>query len=93
MAVALVWYWREDYPRVLEVMEDAGSLQTTWKAWLRDAERLERKLMREGFGVVRVFLAPDEFIQWCKSENLAPIGSSRSRWASVKAKEVPAAEP
>ena len=88
MTVALVWYWREDYPRVLEGMEDPGSLQTTWKAWLRDAERLGRKLMREGFRVVRVFLAPDEF-----SSGASPRTSSRSRWASVKTKEVPAEEP
>ncbi len=82
--IGMVWYAREDYPRVLEIMEDAEDLQSTWDEWLKDAERVEQRLRREGHKVVRLRLLPDAFVGWCRSEGRTPNGSARSHWASVR---------
>ena len=45
-AVVIVWYSREDYKTVLEVMDDAESLPKTYNEWLGGAEKRVVKLLR-----------------------------------------------
>ena len=84
--VGLVWYRREDYPRVLQIMLDAEDLQESWNEWRRDARRVERELRRQGVPTSRVVLDPDTFLNWCAVRGLEPIASSRSAWASETAR-------
>ena len=84
----LVWYRRGDYPRILEVMEDASELHDTFDEWLRTAEDMERKLIEAGVRVVRAPLRPETFKDWCDREGKGCDGKARAEWASKFAQKV-----
>lgn len=49
-ALGMAWYRRQDYGRILEIMEDAHLLPPTFDKWLGKAEKLEsqqKKLLHE----------------------------------------------
>jgi hypothetical protein len=49
-AVGLVWYRREDCPRILKIMVDAHKLPPTFEGWLKRAEIGERTMVSQGRG-------------------------------------------
>lgn len=62
--VGLVWYRRADYARVLDMMADAAELPETFDAWKRQANKIERKLKREGIVTRHVTIDLDAFALW-----------------------------
>lgn len=84
-AVGIPWYFRQDYRRILEIMEDANLLPATYEAWLKAAEGLERRLKKEGHIVVRAEIDPDEFPRWCAAQGLPVDADARGRFANEAA--------
>jgi hypothetical protein len=80
--VGLAWYRREDYPRILEMMADRREMHDTYDEWLRDAERLEQRLVSDGHAVTHVTIDPEIFRSWCDQHNLKPVAKSRSRFVA-----------
>ena len=78
-SVGVPWYGREDYPRILAVMEDADTLAPTYEEWLMAAENNQAEARRVGVEVVRVPIEPDTFVRWC-----ADRGSPRTRASRVE---------
>jgi uncharacterized membrane protein len=62
----MVWYELEDYPRIQAVMEDGDRLPATYSQWRLNAEQGENQMRRKGHLVVRAYVRPDEFIEWCR---------------------------
>jgi len=81
-AVGMAWYCRQDYRRVLEIMEDADKLPATYDKWLKNAEAGERELKRRGHIVVRAIINPNEFIAWCWTRNLNIDAQARIQWGN-----------
>jgi predicted nucleotidyltransferase len=52
-AIGVGWYRREDWGRIRLICPDRDELQDTFDAWEADAEKVARKLKREGFVVAR----------------------------------------
>ena len=77
--VGVPWYSREDYPKILAIMEDAHTLAPTYESWLMAAENNEAEARRAGVRVVRVPLDPETFTRWC-----ADRGSPRTRASRVE---------
>lgn len=69
-AVGLPWYLRQDYPRILDIMEDAENLPATWFEWNKKAERHQRDAERQGHIVIRAVIDPDDFPDWCRTRGL-----------------------
>jgi hypothetical protein len=65
-ALALPWYARSDYPTLLKLFRDPDKLPTTYDAWLKRAEGVERQFRKAGFGVTRIWIRPVPFVAWCK---------------------------
>lgn len=80
--VGIGWYEREDYPRILEVMEDARLLPRTYNEFLEKAHLGERKLTSAGHRVVHAVIKPDEFVSWCRARNLKIDTHARQRWGN-----------
>lgn len=78
----LVWYRREDYARVLQVMADSDQLPPTWDKWFYAAEKGRRHLEKTGIVVERVYLDPDEFARWCEAGGLDVDAKARTRFAA-----------
>ena len=81
-AVGIGWYYRQDYRRILEIMEDADKLPATYDQWLKSAETGERELKRAGHIVVRAVIEPEEFLAWCRARGLNVDAKARMQWGS-----------
>lgn len=81
-AMGVAWYKPEDYPRILEVMEDAHLLPPTYEKWKYSAYKLESQAQRQGTVIIRAMIDPDEFVAWCASNNLKVDAQARMRFAS-----------
>jgi hypothetical protein len=84
--IALAWYRREDYPKILDVMADRSEMHDTYDEWLPSAERVERYLVSTGENVVRAFIDPEAFRAWCEQRGLRPVADTRTRYAIELAK-------
>ena len=90
--VALPWYIRGDYPALLKLFSDSYRLPTTYDAWLKRAEEVERKFQSGGFGVARIWVRPAPFATWCKERNVSPDQAARLIFANEAAR-CPRAQP
>lgn len=76
------WYDREDYRRILEIMEDANLLPETYEKWRYAADKVISTVERSGGTAVRAKIDPDAFIAWCRSRNLKVDAQARMAFAN-----------
>lgn len=81
-ATGLAWYNREDYPRILQIMEDADKLPPNFEKWQYAAHKAESQIKASGMIVVRAVIDPDEFVAYCSRHNLKVDAQARTRFAS-----------
>ena len=81
-SLGIGWYSRKDYPRILEIMEDAHVLPPTYELWSKKAEGLERGAAALGAIVVRASIEPEEFVAWCASHGMKPDAKGRNAFGS-----------
>ena len=79
---AVVWYRREDYPRVLTIMEDAHLLPPTWEKWRYSADKVARQAQKSGVVVEKVYLHLDDFLAWCRARGLNVDAKARTAFAN-----------
>lgn len=84
-AVGIVWYSREDYPRILEIMEDREVLPGTFEKWLYAAEKGRQQFLRRGLIVVKAEIKPDAFVAWCAANNRRVDADGRNAFANLVA--------
>ena len=84
-AVGIPWYYRQEYRRILDIMEDADKLPATYDRWIKSAETVERDLKSKGHIVVRAIINPDEFAAWCRSRGLNINANARMQWGNEAA--------
>lgn len=87
-AMGVGWYAREDYPRILHVMEDAHKLPRTYDEFSKSFESVERQVKSQGAVLVRAIIKPDEFVVWCRSRGLKVDAQARMRFANEAALDV-----
>jgi hypothetical protein len=84
--MGIPWCEERDYPRILEIMDDADRLPATFASWLKKAEKAEREFKRHGHDVVRAVIDPDRFPAWCHSHGLKRLDAqARIAFASYVA--------
>jgi uncharacterized membrane protein len=81
-AAGISWYRREDYPRILEIMEDAHVLPDTFDDWRKKAGGQESEWKSRGVVIVRAIIDPDTFPAWCRKEGLNVDAKARTAFAS-----------
>jgi hypothetical protein len=74
------WYDREDYPRIVAMMEDAHVLAPVYEQWLAAAENNEREAQRVGVRTLRAIIRPDAFAAWCAERDLPPTSKARMQY-------------
>jgi hypothetical protein len=78
---AMVWYKEEHYPELLAIFDDAHLLPATYSDWLLRAEAKKTEVEASGDQVIKVFIDPETFPQWCKDKKLPKDANSRSQLA------------
>src|SRR4051812_29083997 len=69
-ATVVLWYRRDDYKRVLDVMTDAHLLPPTFDKWLHIAEQVIESSKRQGLLPVKAHIEPEPFPDWCRKRGL-----------------------
>lgn len=78
---AMVWYKEEHYEELLGLFDDAHLLPPTYSSWLTRAEAKKAEVEAAGDQVIKVFIDPETFPQWCADKKLAKDANSRSQLA------------
>lgn len=81
MLRAMVWYKEEDYELLLTLFDDAELLPLTFSDWSKRAEEKKEEVENVGDQVIKVFIDPETFPEWCASKNLPKDANSRSQLA------------
>lgn len=81
-AMGMPWYRAEDFPRILEIMDDAHKLHATHEQWRTAAELGEREMQRKGLIVIRAIIDPDAFTEWCREKGMKLDAKARGLYAS-----------
>lgn len=86
MKIGIAWYRESDYPRILEIMEDADRLPETFAEWEKAARNGEREGQAKGLTVVRAIIDPQTFPAWCRARGLNVNANGRMAFANAAAK-------
>lgn len=81
MIQAMVWYKKEHYQELLEIFDDAELLPPTYQEWLPRAEEMKAQAEAQGDQVIKVFIDPATFPEWCEKRNQPKDANSRSQLA------------
>jgi hypothetical protein len=81
MIQAMVWYKEEHYRQLLSLFDDAELLPPTYQEWLVRAEAKKAEVEAAGDQVMKVFIDPDTFPEWCAKKNLPKDANSRTELA------------
>jgi hypothetical protein len=86
MIKAMVWYKEEHYAQLLSLFDDAELLPLTYQHWLSRAEEKKAEVEAGGNQVIKVFIDPETFPEWCRKKDLPMDANSRSSLAIEVAK-------
>jgi len=87
MLQAMVWYKEEHYSRLLDLFDDAELLPKTYGDWLVRAEEKKAEVEAAGDQVLKVFIDPETFPEWCAGKNMPKDANSRAELALEVARE------
>jgi len=78
-AVGAYWIKEEDYAALLSIFSDGNKMPPTWKDCLKIAEEMKRGLEAYGHVVMRVYIDPNTFPEWCATNgwNLGAKGRKK----------------
>lgn len=85
--VGMAWYKAEHYDAIRGVMADGHKLPATFHEWRIKAETLEKVHRRAGEIVVRAFIDPETFPDWCRARGLNVDAQARIQYAASIADE------
>jgi hypothetical protein len=77
--VALAWLAAEDWP----AWQEADPSLSLYEEWLVKVEAKYREAHQRGMQFELVWLAPHQFVAWCKAKGLDPGESARAEYASA----------
>ncbi len=81
MIQAMVWYREEDWQHLLNIFSDVHLLPTTYGEWLVKANQNLEKAKESGDVVVKVFIDPEVFPDWCKKRSKQADAEARTQFA------------
>ena len=81
MIRAMVWYREEHYETLLGIFDDAELLPKTFQQWQERAEEKKQEVEAAGDQVIKVYIDPETFPQWCSDKGLPMDANSRSQLA------------
>ena len=86
-AVGAYWIKEEDYPALLQLFDDGDKMPPSWKEWLKVAEEMEQGLKAYGHVVLRVYIDPATFPDWCAAHSTSPGSAGRRKFVAAAVTE------
>ena len=79
--IGFPWFRREHYATLRVLLEDGDELPRAYAEWLKEAEAARQSLARYGAHVIRAYIDPLEFSEWCLSRALKFDAAARAQYA------------
>lgn len=86
-AVGACWIKVEDYAALRTIFDDGDRLPSTWQEWLKVAMEMEQGLKAYGHVVLRVYIDPTTFPDWCAANGTTPGREGRKRFVAAAVAE------
>lgn len=80
--VGMSWYRPEDYKAIQRIMVDPHTLFDTYEEWLTSAEKGEQSMRLQGYVVVRAYIDPLTFPDWCRANGHKVDAKGRMAYAN-----------
>lgn len=80
--IGIPWYRREDYPAILDLMEDRERLPPTFEHWENGAQQAISQCEARGIAWHRAHIDPKNFRAWCLMRGLHVDAAARGEFAS-----------
>jgi hypothetical protein len=93
MQTGIAWYRAEDYDRLKSMFPDGWKLPDTFESWLHTAQIVYDKLTAGGFVVVKAYIDPDAFPEWCRARGMKMTTEARTAYANECAADSRRAKP
>ncbi|EBZ2142400.1 hypothetical protein D8R48_18045 [Salmonella enterica subsp. enterica serovar Newport] len=85
-AVGIFWFRDTlQYHEYKKIFTDADVLAASYTDWKRDAEKLIKRVERNGQRVIKAEAETAEFITWCVDHGIGIDAKGRAQFASFKA--------
>ncbi len=81
LSTCSVWYKEEHHRPLLAIFDDAELLPPTYEEWRVRAEEKKTEVEAAGDQVLKVFIDPVTFSEWCDKKNLPKDANSRTELA------------
>ncbi len=78
---AMVWYKEEDWDTLKAMFADGDRLPLTYDDWLKRAEAMKSQVQAAGDAVIKVYIDPQSFPEWCEKKGLKMDAEARSQLA------------
>ena len=85
--VGAYWIREEDYPALLKIFDDGDRMPPDWNEWLKMAEEMEHGLKAYGHVVLRVYIDPASFPDWCAAQDMRPGAAARKKFVAAAVAE------
>jgi hypothetical protein len=86
-ALGAYWIKEEDYPALLQLFDDCDKMPASWEEWLKMAEEMEQGLKAYGHVVLRVYIDPATFPDWCVAHGTSPGSAGRRKFVAAAVTE------
>ncbi len=80
IGVKIAYYRKEDWKRLLEIIEDKESMHDSWSDWHRDYLKAKKGLIAQGLKVVDIEVDLDKLINYCNLKRIPNNGKARSQF-------------
>jgi hypothetical protein len=77
-----MWYRREDYDRILAIMDDAKEFPSSFEEWEETARRQLADIRNRGAVIEQVFIEPERFVAFCERKGLSKNGTARAEYTA-----------
>ena len=84
--IAIAWYKKEEYDKLLKVIIDKGSMPSNYNDWFEIATATIEDLKNQGFDVKKIVVDVDELIEWCRVMKKENTAKNRALFVSLRAK-------
>jgi hypothetical protein len=84
-AMGFVWYRKEDYESCRAMFPDGSNLPDTYDEWLVMAQSHYDRVTARGMKVVKAYIDPDTFPEWCRTHNMPMDTNGRNAYANERA--------
>lgn len=78
---AMVWYKEEHWDTLKAMFADGDMLPPSFNEWRKRAEAMKAEVEAAGDAVIKVYIDPETFPEWCQRKGLPMNSEARSQLA------------